>query len=1042
MVRHSAAAMLLLALAPPRSMVAQEMKRPGLLDTGGVLQRLVAGFGSGTSIQGLATDAEGNVLVAGTTSSPNFPTKNAFQPTFGDASVLRSTDLGNTWTRVAAPLDVTSIFPDPVAPQVLFAGGSAGIYKSADAGATWQVVYPFPSGIALQSLAINPGNDLQIIAALNSGTGSAIPLIRSLDGGSTWSASPSTIGGSLLADPTGSGALVVVGLGGGDYISRDWGLTFTAIYPNGAVGNPSTVAFDPSHQGWIYLDVTLGSTGALWLSTDFAVTWTEKASPPTTFTNIMGLEVDPNVPTTLVAATADGFYLSTNGAASWTPTTSLGSFLPDSFHPFVLVNHQCSPGGGLFAIGSGVGFPGTFTVAFSPDDGSTWNTPQLTHVTDVAAGAGCATYITRSVSTDAFVAKLSPNGVVLWATYLGGSDQDTPAGLAVDMQGNAYVTGTTYSPDFPSTLPRIGVPGEGAVFLTEFSPDGTLAYSVLISGEASQTAAAVAVDSGQNVYIIGSTGSMKFPVTPGALVSELSPESFTGFLVKLSPSAAELTGTYLGPSYVDATSLFVGADGEPVLAGTGGPPGLPAPPGGTVPEFIMKLGATGSQILAETYLPGTNYGGLTATALSADAQGDLVLVGPSGAPTPGAYVSPPSWSACSNGPFIPASPGYIYISKLNSANLQVLYTAQLTSPCGIEVGGVAVDSSGAIVLGLSTGPGLPLRDPVLAGPGCSDNSSAIAKLSPDGSTLEFATYLDYCGGPPITLGNDGSIYAGAATMQGAAEVARLSAPTAPPVTVDGISNAFSGDASAIVGGGLYTITGTGCQPAAMDLGLNPSQNLPTQLGGVQVKVGGELAPILLTASGQVTVVAPANPPRNLLGRQEFTTVQLLCNGVESNRASMPVATSIPGLLTASYPSPQPGAQPDGNVHNQDGTTNSANNPAAAGSTITLYATGLGATNPPVAAGSIANSASIVPLAQVWTTWDQGSFTPAPPAPVSSVPGFISALFQIQVQVPASPPGGSPVGNGVQQVPIGLLLNPPPIEEGVVPVSNVVNVYVK
>jgi hypothetical protein len=371
---------------------------------------------------------------------------------------------------------------------------------------------------------------------------------------------------------------VVVGFPGGDAISRDWGLTFTSIYPNGALGTPSTVAFDPSHQGWIYLDVTAGSTGTLWLSTDFGVTWTEKANPPTGFTNIMGLEVDPNVPTTLVAATADGFYLSTNGAASWTRTTGSGSFLADSFHPFVLVNHQCSPGGGLFAIGSGADIQGTFTVAFSPDDGSTWNTPQLTHVTDVAAGAGCATYITRSASTDAFVAKLSPNGIVLWATYLGGSDQDTPAGLAVDMQGNAYVAGTTYSPDFPSTLPRIGVPGAGAVFLTEFSPDGTLAYSVLISGEASQAAAAVSIDSGQNVYVIGTTNSTKFPVTPGALASELMAGSYTGFLVKLSPSAAELSGTYLGPSYVFATSIFVGADGEPVLAGTGGPPGLPAPP--------------------------------------------------------------------------------------------------------------------------------------------------------------------------------------------------------------------------------------------------------------------------------------------------------------------------------------------------------------------------------------------------------------------------------------------------------------------------------
>jgi hypothetical protein len=114
------------------------------------------------------------------------------------------------------------------------------------------------------------------------------------------------------------------------------------------------------------------------------------------------------------------------------------------------------------------------------------------------------------------------------------------------------------------------------------------------------------------------------------------------------------------------------------------------------------------------YVPGTNYVG--PTALSGDAQGNLVLVGSSGTATPGAYVSPLSWSACNNVPIAPSYPASIYISKFNSANFQALYTAQLTAPCGVEVGAVAVDNSGAIVLGLSTGPGLPLRDPLFAGP--------------------------------------------------------------------------------------------------------------------------------------------------------------------------------------------------------------------------------------------------------------------------------------------------------------------------------------
>ena len=90
-------------------------------DAGGVLRRLtIANFGgSGTNtIQAVATDPSGDIFVAGTTNSPDFPVKNAFQSSFADAGVVRSTDLGNTWSRVPAPLDVSSVYPDPVSPQI------------------------------------------------------------------------------------------------------------------------------------------------------------------------------------------------------------------------------------------------------------------------------------------------------------------------------------------------------------------------------------------------------------------------------------------------------------------------------------------------------------------------------------------------------------------------------------------------------------------------------------------------------------------------------------------------------------------------------------------------------------------------------------------------------------------------------------------------------------------------------------------------------------------------------------------------------------
>lgn len=397
-------------------------------------------------------------------------------------------------------------------------------------------VYPFQSGFN-GALAIDPGNHLRVAAIAPSGG-----LIRSLDAGETWTAGASAATSRLIADPSGSGALLA-----GTFIlslSRDWGLSFQQIGPP-AQGVLSTAAFDPSHPGWIYVDIAAGVTGTLWLSTDYGATWTQKASPPTTFSGILNLAVDPDQPNTLLAATADGLFKSSDGGASWTRRDGPGSsFLLEGNDPFAIVRHSCSPGGGLFALGSGV--IGTYQVAFSPDDGATWMTPQLTNVTGVTAGPGCAVYATRTGTTDAFVARLAPDGSPLWVTFLGGSDRDAPVGLALDSQGNAYVIGNTTSPDFPSSVQRIGVRGPTSVFVTKFSPDGRIEYSVLVSGEASTTATAVAVDSSQNAYLVGQTNSRSFPVTPGAVVTTLDSGSYTGFLLKLSSGGKLVYATYLG----------------------------------------------------------------------------------------------------------------------------------------------------------------------------------------------------------------------------------------------------------------------------------------------------------------------------------------------------------------------------------------------------------------------------------------------------------------------------------------------------------------
>ena len=78
-------------------------------------------------------------------------------------------------------------------------------------------------------------------------------------------------------------------------------------------------------------------------------------------------------------------------------------------------------------------------------------TPKLNWVASLATGPNCVAYAVHQPgqASDAFIAKLAPDGSILWTTYLGGSDRDTAVALAVDAQGNAYMAGNTFSPDFP-----------------------------------------------------------------------------------------------------------------------------------------------------------------------------------------------------------------------------------------------------------------------------------------------------------------------------------------------------------------------------------------------------------------------------------------------------------------------------------------------------------------------------------------------------------------------------------------------------------------
>jgi hypothetical protein len=120
---------------------------------------------------------------------------------------------------------------------------------------------------------------------------------------------------------------------------------------------------------------------------------------------------------------------------------------------------------------------------------------------------------------DSFVAKFNPAGALLYSTYLGGSGDEEAFGLAVDSQGNAYVTGNTTSADFPTTQGAYSgaLSGSSNAFVAKLNPGGTaLLYSSYLGGSGNDTGYGIALDGSGDMFIAGSTSSTDFPVSTGS----------------------------------------------------------------------------------------------------------------------------------------------------------------------------------------------------------------------------------------------------------------------------------------------------------------------------------------------------------------------------------------------------------------------------------------------------------------------------------------------------------------------------------------------
>ncbi|MCL5670588.1 MAG: SBBP repeat-containing protein, partial [Acidobacteria bacterium] len=331
--------------------------------------------------------------------------------------------------------------------------------------------------------------------------------------------------------------------------------------------------------------------------------------------------------------------------------------------------------------------------------------------------------------------------VLSYSTYLGGNGGDIGYGIAVDSSGNAYITGTTGSLNFPTTTGGQDTSGGGSdAFVTKFNPAGSaLIYSVYLGGGDADIGTGIAVDSAGDAYISGYTSSTNFPTTSGAF-QVINGGNIDAFLTKLSPTGTSLVySTYLGGSGIDyGRAVAVDASGDAFVTGstqsTDFPTMNPLQVGldGGSDAFLAEFNPSGTALLYSTYLGGS--GADEALAIALDGQGNPYIAGytfSSNFPTQSAFQ--PSLSGASDA----------FVTEISPETSSLVFSTYLGGSGMDSAQSLAIDSTGSLYLaGKTTSNDFPgVSTGVAQATYNAQGDAFIAKLAPGATQIVYATYL-------------------------------------------------------------------------------------------------------------------------------------------------------------------------------------------------------------------------------------------------------------------------------------------------------------
>lgn len=347
---------------------------------------------------------------------------------------------------------------------------------------------------------------------------------------------------------------------------------------------------------------------------------------------------------------------------------------------------------------------------------------------------------TSLAGSDAFVTKISANGgSLVYSTFIGGQTADQATDIALDGTGSVYITGATDSTDFPGTLQ--GNAAETSAIITKLSPAGDeLIYSYRFGGSNTDLGNGISVSAANEAFVTGFTDSPNFPTRPSSFDPTYN-GGFDGFAFSLNSDGTGLRySTYLGGSAADLTAgISTSPSGEAVITGYTSSTDFPVSPSafdtthnGLSDCFVTKLNYNGSGIIYSTYLGGVGDDG--AYSVDVNQAGEVFITGQTnGTDFP---TTNGSYDTTYNGGVD------AFVAKLSSSGSGLLYSTFIGGQNLDRAWTIKVrPNDEAIIAGETWSPNFPLVPSAFDTSYNGNSDGMIAMLSASGANLSYGTFI-------------------------------------------------------------------------------------------------------------------------------------------------------------------------------------------------------------------------------------------------------------------------------------------------------------